>query len=71
MFSDLRFDAVELGAQSGLELLQLLERERVSKVSLQELVLLDGDLLATVDQVADGLACARGELIELVHEHSS
>ena len=56
--------------QPGLELLQLIQAEGIGEVGFEELVLLGEDLLAPVGEISDGLVRARGELIELMHEHA-
>ncbi|MDO4254655.1 MAG: hypothetical protein Q4C81_05850 [Kocuria sp.] len=70
VLGDLSLDPVKFCAQPGLELLQLFQRERVGQVRFQELVLLGKDLLAPIGEVSDGLVRARGQLVELVHQHA-
>nr|WP_254259487.1 hypothetical protein [Leucobacter chinensis] len=70
VLSDLSLDPVKFCSQPGLELLQLVQRERLGQVCFQELVLLSKDLLAPISEVSDGLVSARGQLVELVHQHA-
>lgn len=66
VLGDLRFDAVELGPETGLELFELFEGERVGEVGFEELVLFFLDLGAAGGEVFAGLVGACGELVELL-----